>query len=169
MLDLMILFVILNRDLTMYSVQKRIFEKFGCFTKPSFGALKPALVRLEKNKYITSSKVMSEGGKLSVFYAITNEGMARLKAILTEPLSNNPIQFLPDARIKLCCSSVLDRSEQDMMYEELKSGAYFHLLNTENILNDEYTPVDFYQKIVLDNAICEYKNLISMIEGFEKG
>lgn len=34
---------------------------------------------------------------------------------------------------------------------------------------DEYNPIDFYQRIVLDNTICEYNNFISMIEGFEKG
>ena len=33
---------------------------------------------------------------------------------------------------------------------------------------DEYTPVDFYQRIVLDNTSCEYNNFITMIEGFEK-
>ena len=168
MIDLMILFVLLNRDLTMYSVQKRIFEKFGCFSKPSFGALKPALVRLEKNKYITSSKVMSEGGKLSVFYAVTKDGISNLKNLLVKPLSDNPLQFMSDARVKLCCCSALDTPERKTMLEELKSSAYFHLLNTEKILSDEYTPVDFYQKIVLDNTLCEYKNLISMIEGFEK-
>ncbi len=29
-------------------------------------------------------------------------------------------------------------------------------------------PVDFYQRIVLDNTICEYNNFISMLEGLEK-
>ena len=52
MIELMILFVLLKRDLTMYSIQKRIREYFLPFTNPSFGAIKPALVRLEKNKFI---------------------------------------------------------------------------------------------------------------------
>ena len=38
----------------------------------------------------------------------------------------------------------------------------------ESILNDEYAKLTFYQKIVLDNSICEYANLITIIEGFEK-
>ena len=46
MIELLILFVLLKRDLTMYAVQKRIREYFLPFTNPSFGALKPALVRL---------------------------------------------------------------------------------------------------------------------------
>ena len=38
----------------------------------------------------------------------------------------------------------------------------------ESILNDEYTKKNFYQKIILDNTVCEYKNLITITEGFEK-
>ena len=47
MIELLILYVILKRDYTMYSIQKRIEDNFAPFTKPSFGALKPALRRLE--------------------------------------------------------------------------------------------------------------------------
>ena len=54
------------------------------------------------------------------------------------------------------------------MYEEIKSLALLHKNNALKILNDEYTPVDFYQKIVLDNTVCEYNNFISMLEGLEK-
>ena len=44
-----------------------------------------------------------------------------------------------------------------------------HRINAEKIISDEYNTVDFYQRIVLDNTICEYNNFISMIEGLEKG
>ena len=164
----MILFVLLNRDLTMYSVQKRIFEKFGCFSKPSFGAIKPALVRLEKNNCLTSRKMMSEGGKLSVFYSITRDGMEELKKLILEPLSENPSQFLANARIKLSCASYLDKEECKELFFQVKSLATKHKFDAENIINDEYNQLSFYQRIVLDNTICEYNNFISILEGLEK-
>ena len=40
--------------------------------------------------------------------------------------------------------------------------------NAEKILADEYTPLTFQQRIVLDNTICEYKNFVSLVEGLEK-
>ena len=49
MIELLILYVLLKRDLTMYAIQKRIEDNFAPFTKPSFGALKPALRRLAEN------------------------------------------------------------------------------------------------------------------------
>ena len=164
----MILFVLLKRDLTMYAIKKHIADKFAPFTNPSFGAIKPALVRLEKTKSITSSKVMSEGGKLSAFYSITDSGMKELRSLLLEPFSKNPLQFISDAKVKLSCASFLSSDDLKQMLENIKAGAYLHKNNAQKILEDEYTPNDFYQKIVLDNTVCEYKNFISMIEGFEK-
>jgi len=168
MIELMILFILLKRDLTMYAIHKRIQEHFLTFTNPSFGALKPALVRLEKKRCITSAKFMSEGGKLSVFYSITKDGMKELKDLLLKPFSNNSLQFFSDARIKLCCASFLGKDDCAELLEEIKKTALFHKVNAERTLADEYTPVDFYQRIVLDNTICEYRNFISMIEGLEK-
>ncbi len=168
MIDLMILYVLLKHDLTMYAIHKRIQEKFLAYTSPSFGALKPALVRLEKMGCITSAKIMSDGGKLSVYYSITKDGLKELKNLLLKPFSSNPLQFLSDARVKLSCCGFLDRDDCSDLFLDVKSNALLHKVNAEKILTDEYTPLDFYQRVVLDNAICEYKNFISMVEGLEK-
>ena len=152
----------------MYSIQKRIEDNFQPYTKPSFGAIKPALVKLENEGCITASKIMSDGGKLSIYYSITKEGVKKLKNLLLTPLSQNPLQFMSDSRIKLSCLSVLDNMQIMEVLEDIKSNALLHKLSAEKILSDEYTPVTFYQKIVLDNVICEYRNIISMIEGLEK-
>ncbi len=168
MLDAIILYILLNRDLTMYAIHKHIKENFGAYTTPSFGAIKPALVRLEKQNFITTAKIMSDGGKLSVYYSISKDGVKGLKGILLDTLSNNPLQFLTDARLKLSCLSVLSKEECREVFENIKEHAYLHKANAEKILNDEYTPLTFYQKIVLDNTICEYKNFITLVENLEK-
>ena len=108
MIELLILYVLLKRDLTMYAIQKRIEDNFAPFTKPSFGALKPALRRLEEKQCLTSRKSMSEGGKLSVYYEISKQGITELKRLILEDLSDNPLQFLSNARVKLSCADCLD-------------------------------------------------------------
>lgn len=168
MIEIMILFSLLKKDLTMYAVHKHIKDNFSPFTRPSFGAIKPALVRLEKNGFITSRKLMSDGGKLSVFYSVTRSGLDELKRLLTDDLSDNPLQFLSNARVKLCCGAFLDKEERAQLFFNIKNLAMEHKFNAENILNDEYNNVSFYQRIVLDNAICEYSNFINIVEGFEK-
>ncbi len=168
MIELMILFSLLKRDLTMYAVHKFIIENFSPFTQPSFGAIKPALVRLEKGEFISARKIMSEGGRLSVYYSVTRKGLEELKRLLIEELSDNPLQFLSNARVKLCCAAFLDSEERAKMFFNIKNLAAQHKFQAENILNDEYNTVTFYQRIVLDNAVCEYKNFISLVEGLEK-
>ena len=168
MIEIMILYILLKHDLTMYAIHKRIQENFLAFTSPSFGAVKPALVRLEKQGCISSSKIMSDGGKLSVYYSITKDGVKELRNLLLKPLSQYALQFLSDARIKLSCVSFLDGSDAHDVFVDIKSNAKLHKLNAEKILSDEYTPLTFQQRIVLDNAVCEYKNFISLVEGLEK-
>ena len=112
--------------------------------------------------------MMSDGGKLSVFYSVTNSGQKELRELLIAPMSINPLQFISDAKVKLCCASFLGTDDRKILYEEIKSKAYLFMSKAKNIADDEYTKNDFYQKIILDNTICEYKNFISMVEGLEK-
>ena len=168
MIELLILYVLLKRDFTMYAIQKHIVENFAPFTKPSFGAIKPALKRLESNGFLTSRKMMSDGGKLSVFYSISKQGKDELKRLLLEDLSENPVQFLSNARIKLACAEYLTPAEREKMFFNIKSLAMEHKCAAENMLDDEYNQYNFYQKIILDNALCEFKNFIAIIEGLEK-
>lgn len=168
MIELLILYVLLKRDYTMYAIQKRIDEFFAPFTKPSFGALKPALRRLEEKNCLTSRKLMSEGGKLSIFYEITKNGTNELKRLILEDLSDNPSQFLSNARIKLSCAECLDLEEKQRLFFAIKSKAMQFKNEAQNIINNEYLATNFYQKIIMDNTICEFSNFITVIEGLEK-
>lgn len=168
MIELLILYVIQNREFTMYGIQKEIESLFGCYTKPSFGALKPALRRLEFNGFISTRKMMSDGGKLSVFYSMEKTGKNELKRLIMDELSDNPLQFLSNAKIKLSCADVLDKEDRESLFFAVKSKALNFKNSADKILADEYTNKNFYQKILLDSTVCEYSNLITLIEGLEK-
>lgn len=168
MIELLILYVILNRDYTMYAIQKRIEENFAPFAKPSFGALKPALRKLEEKECLTSRKLMSDGGKLSVYYEINRNGINELKRLILEDLSDNPSQFLTYARIKLSCADYLSKDERVRLFFSVKSRAVQFKNLAQEALNNEYLQLNFYQKIVLDNTVCDYSNFITIVEGLEK-
>ncbi len=168
MIELLILYIILSRDFTMYAIQRRIEDNFAPFTKPSFGALKPALRRLEEKECLTSRKMMSNGGKLSVYYEITKNGLNELKRLILEDLSDNPLQFLSNARVKLSCADCLNADERKRLFFSINLKAMQFKNLAQNILNDEYNQINFYQKIVLDNTVCEFSNFITIIEGLEK-
>lgn len=167
MIELLILYFLSEREMTMYAILKHILDNFGTYTQPSFGAVKPALTRLEKSGFIRSRKAMSDGGKLSGFYSITQEGRQELKKLILEKVSSNPLQFHSTVGIKISCASYLAHDERKQLFSELKTKAQEHKFNAENTLNNQKS-LTFYQRILLDNAIVEYKNLIILIENLEK-
>jgi DNA-binding PadR family transcriptional regulator len=152
----------------MYAISKEIDTLFGVYTKPSFGAIKPALKNLEENGFLTYRKSMSEGGKLSKYYSITKDGEKELKNLIKKELSNNPIQFIPHAKIKLSMADLISKEEREALFLHLKTLAVSFKREAEKILSDEYTDKNFYQRILLDNTSVQYANLVTVIEGFEK-
>lgn len=168
MIELLILYILTHREYTMYAISKEIKSLFGAYTNPSFGALNPALKKLEADGFIEARKTMSEGGKLSVFYSITKEGEKKLRVLIKEELTGNPVQFLSNAKIKLSMADLLSKEEKKELFLHIKTLALTFKKYAEDILNDEYTDKNFYQRILLDNSSVTYSNLITVIEGFEK-
>lgn len=167
MIELLILYILSEREMTMYAILKQILDVFGAYTQPSFGAIKPALTRLEKEGFLRSRKAMSDGGKLSGFYSITDDGREELKTLLLEKISDNPLQFPSTAGIKISCASFLDNDKRKMMFYRLKTKAQEHRYTAESTLQNEKS-LSFYQRIILDNTLLEYKNLITILENLEK-
>lgn len=165
MIELLILFELSRKVLTMYGVSKEIRNSFSVLTTPSYGTIKPALTRLEAGGFVKTQKTMSSGGRPSTYYSITKEGVNELKRLITEPPLDNPIQFLPMARVKLACADVLDNGEQLKLFRLLKSKAESILIDTQNMISSK--ELSFFPRMVFDNLVCEYKNFITLVEGFE--
>lgn len=165
MIELLILFQLNNKVLTMYGISKEIRKSFSVLTTPSYGTIKPALIRLEKSGFVVTQKTMSSGGRPSTYYSITNAGRNELECLILATPQDNPIQFLTMSRIKLACADVLDYEQQKILFKELKLKAESLLVDTQNMLGSK--ELSFYPRMVFDNLICEYKNFISLVEGFE--
>ena len=164
MIELLILFELSRKVLTMYGVSKEIRSKFSVLTTPSYGTIKPALSRLLESGFIKSQKTMSSGGRPSIYYSITNDGIEELKRLLVAPPVENPIQFLTSARIKLASEGVLNNEEQLIMFKRLKTKAESILIDTKNLVKTK--ELSYFPSMVFDNLTCEYKNFISLVEGF---
>lgn len=163
MIELLILFELSKKVLTMYGISKEIKLEFSVLTTPSYGTIKPALNRLERAGFLKTQKTMSGGGRPSTYYSITKAGKDELKRLILTPPLENPIQFFPSARVKLFCADILDKEEQKELFKLLKLKSEHILLDTKNML--EKHDSDFFPKMVFDNLICEYKNFISLLEG----
>lgn len=168
MINLLILFVLTKRELTMYKISKYIKDYFGAYIYPSFGSIKPALKLLEQKGHINIRKSISDGGKQFCYYSINSNGQELLKEEILKPISENPVQFFANANIKISCASILDKKEVADLLFNIKSIAMEHKFQAEKILNDEYTPNTFYGRVVLDNTVKQYENFIDFVESLEK-
>lgn len=166
MIRLLVLHHLNQKVLTMYGISKEIMSVFSVLTTPSLGTLQPALINLEKDGFIKSQKTISEGGRRSSFYSITKDGKLELKRIILEKPCENPVQFLPTSRVKLACADVLDEDEKKQLFKILKLKAESIMIDTKNLVKN--SNFDFYERMVFDNLICEYKNFITLLEGFER-
>ena len=165
MIELLILFELNRRVLTMYGISKEIHNTFSVLTMPSFGTIKPALTRLEKAGFVKTQKVMSDGGRPSVYYSVTKLGIDELRRLLLETPSENPVQFLTVSRIKLACADVLNNEEQIQLFYRLKRKAETILIDAQNVVRAG--ELAYLPQLVFDNLVCEYKNFVSLLEGLE--
>jgi hypothetical protein len=60
----------------------------------------------------------------------------------------------------------LNKEEQIQLFRLLKFKSESVMLDAKNM--QEHRSNDFYSKMVFDNLICEYRNMISLLEGFER-
>ena len=163
MIELLILFELSKKISTMYGILKSIHTDMYAFTAPSIGTIKPALKRLESAGCVKSRKSMSEGGRPSTFYSITDEGRKALVEYMLAPVPDNPVHFLTIARLRLYCADVLSAEEFSELVFKLKLKAASIMASACEQLGHHKD--DFYPKIILDNLACEYKNFISLLEG----
>ena len=166
MIELLILYKLSKKVLTMYGISKDILNSFSVMTTPSFGTIKPALTRLEKAEFVKSQKTLSAGGRPSVYYSITQTGLKELNRLILAEVQDNPVQFLTTARIRLSCAEILNKEEQLNLFKLLKLKSESIIIDIKNLLHNEN--LDFYKKMVMDNLLCEYNNLNSLLEGFER-
>ena len=164
--EILILYILNKSQTTMYGLSKTINKIYGSITKPSFGTLQPALKKLEKNKYIFASKFYTDGGKPYFYYSITEHGFQFLKIKLLKNTSLNPSQFLSMVKIKLGCADILETSEKEIMYKQLKTNLTKLKTEAETALSENWND-NFNCRMVLNNNVCEYNNLITLVEGLE--
>ena len=94
---------------------------------------------------------------------MTEEGLSYLKEKLLKNTSTNPTQFVSMTKIKISCSDILNDSEREQLFNMLKTNLLKLKTETEQALSENWTK-NTYHKLVLNNTICEYKNLIDLIE-----
>ncbi len=159
MIEILILYIINNTPKTIYSVRKEIIELFGAFTKPSLGTIHPALKRMLEKKCVQVTERMSEGGKKSTYYAITEIGKKYFKELFFTDISENPSLFYNHLQSRFATLSMLSMSERDQFLTQIEKTIELYGIELKDKLNDEFISHDFYQRELLKKMISEIGNI----------
>lgn len=123
MLECLILYSLLERDLTTYKIRKFISEKFEIFADPSLGAIHPSLSKLIRLKYVDASKILSDGGQKSIFHKLTQEGKKYFNQLFSEIISTSVTKIVLEIELKIIMLPKIKN-------EELKNKFFENALNT---------------------------------------
>ena len=164
MIEILILYVIRKREKTMYAIRKEIFDVFGSFTKPSIGTIYPALNRLQKIGAINLTVRMSEGGKKSSYYSITQKGVEAFRELFFATTSENPSLFYPQLQTRIAIMDFLPIEDRRLFIEETERQIELLQFDVEKKLNNEYLNLTYYQKIVLNSTKASLTSLSEFIK-----
>ncbi|MDD3236910.1 MAG: PadR family transcriptional regulator [Candidatus Gastranaerophilales bacterium] len=159
MIEILILYIIYNREKTIYSIRKEIIDRFGNFTKPSLGTIHPALKRLRAKNAVSVSDKMSEGGKKSSYYIITQDGKKLFRELFKHDCSTNPCLFYAQIQARFATIGLLAKEERNEFLDGMITVIDRYNLLNENKLLDEYIGFDFYQKELVKKTLAEAQTL----------
>ena len=130
MIEVLILYIIQKREKTMYAIRKEIFDVFGSYTKPSIGTIHPALKRLQKIGAVNLTEHMSEGGKKSSYYSITEKGIQAFRDLFFDTSSDNPSLFFPQLLTRICIMDLLSVEDRKLFISETEKKIEWWIFET---------------------------------------
>jgi len=135
MLELLILLVLLEEKNTIYGIRQKIEKRFSLFMKVSFGALHPALKKLEKSKRVSVNSRITSGGQRRLLYSITASGKDYFTSLMTENLPENPALASQLINIKIMAISKIDSELQKQVIKSILNHLKYQKAESLKLLN----------------------------------
>ena len=127
MLETLILYSLLERNLTTYGIRKHILQDFSFFANPSLGAIHPAILKLIKKNYISVTKNITDGGQKSLFHTLLPEGKKYFYKNWAEISSSVAQKISTEIKMKIIMLPAIKS-------EEAKASFYTNAANILEIL-----------------------------------
>lgn len=134
MTELLVLAILLEGNYTIYKIKQKIKNNFSIFSSASFGAIHPAVKKLEKDGFISAKRKMSIGGQKSSTYSITNKGKDYFKELMLSEISESPLYSNQLSGIKIMLLDLLDEKLRKDTINSIQKHYEIHLLNLEDLL-----------------------------------
>ena len=164
MLEILVLYSVYKREKTLYGIRKEIFDIFGAYSKPSIGALYPAIKKLTEAGMLNCLEKFSQGGKKSNYYSITKKGQDGFKDLFFSTLSDNPSLFYSQLQVRFATMGLLNKEDRVKFVSETQKKIDLYVMDIQSRLNDEYLELDYFQKQIMTKTLSDMKSLTSYMK-----
>lgn len=134
--ELLILVILLGGGHTIYKIRQKIKSGYTVFLGASFGAIHPALKKLEKNGFVATRRKFSAGGQKSCVYTITKAGRAYFQELMTADASECGIYSNIIASLKMMHFDLAEKNLQNKVLDSVERYYLLQKLNIEEIIQN---------------------------------
>lgn len=144
--ELLILYVLMEGECSIYRIKKEIDGYFHLFYTSSMGSLHPAIKKLHSNRCLTVKKQVSTGGQRRFLYSATSSGKKYFKELMLNPDLSDQL-----VKIKLLMLPKMEKNLQIAIINNIKDYYREKLLDYKTFY--ETCPINYIKHCI--NSIQE--------------
>lgn len=142
MLETLILSALTHKTQTIYGIRKYIIDVFGIYTKPSLGAIHPAIQRLVKNEFIVVTKRFSDGGQKTLFHQLTSKGKEHFEQLFSEINSKTLPKINSEIMMKIIMLNQIDNNDiKENFFKSAMRAIDLASFDVKNFLTNNSNPL----------------------------
>lgn len=156
-----ILGFIFEKSMSGYEIKQKMENSVSYFFDASFGAIYPALRKMEKEGLVEKQVVQQEGKPNKNLFAITVKGKDQFQNYLGSPI--NPTIMRSDILIRIFFGrfTAIEKIKQWLLEERDKNQAMYDNLRK---VSEKYPKMDQYQRFTLEYGIRNAEMILGMID-----
>jgi DNA-binding PadR family transcriptional regulator len=149
-------------EMSGYDIKQAFSHSIGFFYDASFGAIYPALRKLEEDGYVTKREIIQTGKPNKILYRITEAGKEQFLREIKTPIM--PPVLRSDMLVKIFFGSSRTPAEQEELLKECIDTQRKLLQQTRQNFYKMQDGFDDYQKFCWEYTIHHLETTISFLE-----
>lgn len=149
-------------EMSGYDIKQAFSNSIGFFYDASFGAIYPALRKLEEEGYVTKQEVIQSGKPNKIMYKVTQMGKETFQKEISTPIL--PPVLRSDMLVKIFFGSSRSPEDQRRLLSESIETQKKMLQQTKKMFKKLEGQLDDYQKFSWEFTIYHIETTIAFLE-----
>lgn len=149
-------------EMSGYDIKQAFTNSIGFFYDASFGAIYPALRKLEEEGYVTKQEIIQSGKPNKILYRITESGKGTFLQEIQTPIV--PAVLRSDMLVKIFFGKSRSQEEQQELIESCIEVQRQVLQQSKTTFNKLEANFDEYQRFCWEYTIHHLETTITFLE-----